>query len=499
MIWVLLFFILLVPSAWASEISMKFHENSGVTLVDGVFVQEVIDTSHFTPTGENDVEIINDLISLIPQPPNPEMPIVQESLKSISKSVLSAWKANAERFWGEELEDLSTFYSIFVSEDDEDIISQFLETETLNSVENVEFVPTPEPAVATPSFEGNQGYLNNDSNGIYARQAWQLAGGRGGGIKIIDVEGAWVVNHEDFPSLFYNSGGFSSDTSWLHHGTAVVGVVGAKNNGIGATGIVSSAGFGVESFAKNSQGFASAITEAALQVGSGGVIIIEVHYSQSSYTPNCTCNLGQCGVVPAEYYTNNYNAIKQAVGNGVVVVEAGGNGSVDLDHSSFNGIFNRSIRDSGAILIGASFSTSRSPKCWTNYGSRIDVHGWGENVVTLSYGDLFNEAGETRDYTDSFSGTSSASPIVAGAAASVQGILKARGKVLLNSIQMRDLLNTTGTVQTGDLARKIGPLPNIINAIENAKTTRLVIMPPILHLLLDGPEPTFVSPGAITR
>ena len=67
-------------------------------------------------------------------------------------------------------------------------------------------------------------------------------------------------------------------------------------------------------------------------------------------------------------------------------------------------------------------------------------------------------------YTRTFSGTSSASPIVAGAVASIQGIRKAYGLSILNPRQMRDLLRTTGTPQAMDV-RQIGPMPNLRAAI----------------------------------
>ena len=55
---------------------------------------------------------------------------------------------------------------------------------------------------------------------------------------------------------------------------------------------------------------------------------------------------------------------------------------------------------------------------FSNYGSRVDVQGWGRMVATLEYGDLQSCTGAEADYTDrhytgEFAGTSSASPIVA--------------------------------------------------------------------------------------
>jgi hypothetical protein len=98
--------------------------------------------------------------------------------------------------------------------------------------------------------------------------------------------------------------------------------------------------------------------------------------------------------------------------------------------------------------------------CWTNFGSRVDVHGWGEKVYSMGYGSLFGSSyGEDQYYTSTFSGTSSASPVIVGAAASAQGVAKANGRQL-TSRQMRGVLSSNGTAQAPD-SRNIGPLPDL--------------------------------------
>jgi hypothetical protein len=104
---------------------------------------------------------------------------------------------------------------------------------------------------------------------------------------------------------------------------------------------------------------------------------------------------------------------------------------------------------------------------FSNYGSRVDVQGWGREVATLDYGDL--QACDTdsrqRHYTSLFSGTSSASPIVAGAAILLQGISRSRN-ALLSPARLRALLRDTGTPQAGDLREQIGPRPDLARAIQ---------------------------------
>jgi hypothetical protein len=185
-----------------------------------------------------------------------------------------------------------------------------------------------------------------------------------------------------------------------------------------------------------------------------------------------------------EFWDANFDAIKNATAKGVIVVEAAGNGSMNLDSSIYNGKFDRNVRDSGAIMVGAGTSNGRVPMCFTNFGSRVDLQGWGQNVATL--GNRINKDGsnmlpgniqvngsdQNQWYTTIFSGTSSATPIVAGAVASLQGFRKAHSLAPFTSVSMRDFLRQTGVAQASD-TRQIGPLPNLRAAIDahNPKRT----------------------------
>ena len=339
---------------------------------------------------------------------------------------------------------------------------------------------TVNPITPTPNFQSQQGYLNNTDIGVHALYGWTQAGGTGTGIKIIDIEGGWQTTHEDFPTPFIPIDGTNStDPMWRHHGTAVIGQMVAKNNGIGVTGIAYDAQYSAVSIFTYST--ADAINRASSNISSGDIILIELQAYQgfsSGLTCDSTCmvcppdNQSRFEYIPMEYWLANYDAIRTATANGRIVVEAGGNGSMNLDSPIYGGAFDRNQRDSGAILVGAGVSTNRNPQCWTNYGSRVDIQGWGNSVVTTGYGNLlFDGSGNPdRYYTDSFSGTSSASPIVAGSAATIQGRNKViSGGGVLSPLAMRSLLRNTGTAQGtgGDWGfKQIGPLPNIEAAIQ---------------------------------
>ena len=123
--------------------------------------------------------------------------------------------------------------------------------------------------------------------------------------------------------------------------------------------------------------------------------------------------------LPVEVQPDIFDAIRAGTDKGIVIIEAGANGWNDLDQfkdRKGKQVLNRNskdFKDSGAIMVGAGSSSFPHERMWfSNYGSRIDVYGWGENVDTTT-------AEQSRSavnlYTSSFSGTSSASPIIAGA------------------------------------------------------------------------------------
>jgi hypothetical protein len=184
----------------------------------------------------------------------------------------------------------------------------------------------------------------------------------------------------------------------------------------------------------------------------------------------------QKSYLPTETDVADFDAIRLAVALGIVVVEAAGNGSTDLDSytdGSGNFVLNRGSLDfteSGAIMVGAAASSlPHDRKSFSNFGSRVDCYAWGENVTTAGYGDLDNGGGDNnKSYTSTFNGTSSASPIISGAALILQGLYNAVTGNWMSSSRMRDLLSNpaTGTPQGGGIAGNIGVMPDLRSIIE---------------------------------
>jgi hypothetical protein len=342
-----------------------------------------------------------------------------------------------------------------------------------------------EPPSTTPDFSARQGYLEPAPGGVDARWAWTQPGGRGEGVNVIDVEGAWRLTHEDLaprqPGLL--AGTPSDALGWRNHGTAVMGVFGSSDSDFGTTGIAPRASVRTVSIFGDGMGSAAAIKRAADVLRPGDILLIELH------RPGPLSGVaGQRGFLPVEWWPDDYDAIVYAVGRSIVVVEAGGNGSQDLDDpaydkpqagfpASWRNPFRRGSRDSGAILVGAGappqgthgtneWGPDRSRLDFSNHGSMVDVQGWGREVTSCGYGDLQGgEGSEDFWYTDEFSGTSSASPIVTGSLACVQGILRQQQATLLTSATARRLLRATGSpqqaAQDAPVTERIGNRPDI--------------------------------------
>lgn len=339
-------------------------------------------------------------------------------------------------------------------------------------------VQVPTFALDVPDFTRRQGYLGPAPGGIDAASAWQHAGGRGDEVCVIDIEGAWQFSHID---LLENSGGLMGgqpydEIGWRNHGTAVLGEIGGDANGFGVTGIAPNALLGAISH--SDMGSSSAIAAAARKLKPGDVMLLEMHRPGPRF--NYQAREDQRGYVCVEWWPDDLIAIQYAVQKGIIVIEAAGNGAEDLDNPFYDlagpgfpeGWRNplRGMPDSGAILVGAGdtpeagVSKDRSRLDFSNHGSRVDCQGWGRNVVTAGYGDLFRLADAPEDdgywYTNTFGGTSSASPIVAAAVTCLQGIARKRGAVL-GSTEIRQALRETGSPQQYNVSQRIGSRPDL--------------------------------------
>jgi hypothetical protein len=321
----------------------------------------------------------------------------------------------------------------------------------------------------------NQVYLDPAPNGINAEFAWPQAGGLGfpggdgAGLTVIDLERGWTLNHEDLNAHGITLLHGSIRNGSRAHGTSVLGEICAVDNNLGCIGIAPNvASANVVSYWNSTR--SNAILAAIANLSFGDLLLLEAQLDITGWQ-----------MMPIEVLDAEFNTIRLATALGIVVVEAAGNGGNDLDtytDSSGNAIFDRTaagFRDSGAIVVGAASSTVPhvriAPPTWTwgsNFGSRIDCYAWGENVDTCRS----NNNGSTTMYTGTFGGTSSASPIITGAALIVQGIAENPASGIgyrFSPQQIRAILSdaATGTASNNPAVDRIGVMPNLQAIIQN--------------------------------
>jgi hypothetical protein len=309
----------------------------------------------------------------------------------------------------------------------------------------------------TPDFSSNQnnyfGAAPSGTEQVYMRS---LPGGRGANVTLVDAEYDWNNSHEDFiVSSTLITGqrytGFGND-----HGTAVLGELVGRDNGLGVIGGAPDATMKLAGVMFSGvRNVASAVTNSSSQLTVGDVILIE----QQEDGPGA----GSSDYVPVEWVQSVFDAISAATAAGRIVVEPAGNGSQNLDDPIFQSKFNRATRDSRAIIVGAG-DANNARLSFSDYGSRVDVQAHGTSVTTTGYGDLYG-ANANEFYTAGFSGTSSASPIIASVAVTVQGYQKYHGRAVLTAAGMASTLKSGGSPQTGNTAQNIGPKPNLRNIV----------------------------------
>lgn len=394
-----------------------------------------------------------------------------------SPAALQDLKTEGEAATGAALPDLSRYFYVTLPDGLEaaEALAQYRAHPYVAGAYPVDLpTPPPLPPDYESSNDGNyddqfglnvyQRYLDAAPDGMDVRYAWEGSGGDGDGIAICDVEYGFH-SHSDQPPITLikvPDNGYPWD--YYAHGTAVLGMLGAKDNGWGITGMVPQADFYFSPVKPLGQSFniANAILNCLSKVDDGDVILVEQQAS------------GRNGnFVPAEWDPSVYAAIKTAVASGVVVVEAAGNGNEDLDntfyitakpgHTPFAAAF-----DSGAIIVGAATSAWTSNPNEHNgsssYGSTVDLRGWGMHLIAPGYGDYYKDDGDLLSYT-LFSGTSGASPMVTAAAAIVQGNYITKNGSPRTPAQVRTLLRNTGTDQENVDGKNIGPMPDLRAAI----------------------------------
>jgi hypothetical protein len=454
----------------------------------------------------------------------------------MDEETLDRMRATAQANLGREVPDLNNFFLLDVPRGSDP--AEWMDA--LNRLAEVELafpkpLPAPSPveaALASCLLPGDltqhQGYLLPATDGIDA-QFLRTLGHAGQNVHLVDLEYGWNREHLDLPAVTLIVPPRQRPLfEFPDHGTAVLGVLTSLDNGFGTTGGATGASFGIAP-AITSPAFSEVVVfqHAVAGLAAGDVVLIELQFTG----PNVSGT--HDGYVPVEWDFAMYASILVAVGNGIHVVEAAGNGPgenlddpvYDAGHAPF-----RRENDSGAILVGAGgvpaafggVTPDRSRFGFSNFGSRLDLQGWGALVATAGYGDVYDDEGVNLYYTLRFSGTSSASAIVAVAATLLEDFHEARFGTALTPAELRSVLVETGSPQLDGFrpaSERIGPRPDLRAAacrfdsaspridcpaevtVEAASPAGVPASDPVLAAFLDGvsvsddvdPHPTVTS------
>jgi hypothetical protein len=412
-------------------------------------------------------------------------PPSQRVIQSISLDRLLELEAKAAQTDFPPLFSLATFWRVDLSKDPRlalpfvrrlqnmpDVVAAYIDSEASSPAVN----PTNDPLF------GLQGHLTAAPAGIDAVFAWRQAGGDGTGIGLVDLEQAWNFAHEDLAPLNVPPLPYGNQRPTLadqNHGTSALAIMVAADNTVGGIGIAPGATpvnavSHYESATDTPGHVADAIANAMNFMAAGDVLVLEVQTGRGFIT-------GWPDNYPIEIKDVEFGAIRLAVAQGIVVIEAAGNAGRNLDNyvapqgtwinrQPLNRNNPTDFRDSGAILVGAASSdTAHARMSFSNFGSRLNCFAWGENVVTAGRGDL---GGFTRNswYTSVFDGTSAATAIIGGAALVVQGVAQAVTGVRRSPAQIQAMFadRDTGTSSAGGTADMIGVMPDLRRVLTKA-------------------------------
>nr|WP_314873528.1 S8 family serine peptidase [uncultured Pseudomonas sp.] len=304
-------------------------------------------------------------------------------------------------------------------------------------------------SLPTPDFEALQTYLDAPTavhKGMNIRSVWSKQV-TGKGARVHFADGGLFAGHEDLRAterLHVISDQPNEDPA---HGTASVGLLFAQANAFGMKGICHDCELYLyDNRAIDTRKYNRTPADLLRHVRAGDIVAIN---RQSANIKVLSTFL------PSLHERDWWDMCNALTARGAIVLNAASNGSSkslpDKGTSRGQGVnlsqwpYFNDHGDAGAILVGACQSWDGKPHQYSNYGYRYRMlNAWGDSVATLGYGKLQDKPGDDRDYTNSYGGTSSATPLVTGALSLIQSYAMRRHHVYLDADQMHLLVMATG-------------------------------------------------------
>lgn len=366
------------------------------------------------------------------------------------------------------LADLSLYWRVEVAPGQAEAVARAFNEQPWVETAYLDHAPQPPPLdldPPTPDLSGEQLDHSDAPTGFGPEETTRWPGGDGAGVQVASLEYSWTRGHEDLTTLDPAQTWGLDRGDYAYHGTMVFGILVAQDNGYGMTGLAPAATpVVIHPYTPEGEyNLAAAVLAAGDLLGPGDVLLIEQQIFRFG------------DYAPVEADPAVFDAITYVVSQGVVVVEPGANGGQDLDDPQWQGWFDRSLRDSGAILVGGGNPPDGvdTPRAWTtaggSYGARVDVQGWYYNIPTTGdgtigayYADLYWPDEDGRQaYTSHFGGTSGASAQVAGVVTVFSAVWQRLYAQAPDPLELRAWLVSTGTPQAEGDGQHIGPVPDL--------------------------------------
>jgi subtilisin family serine protease len=241
---------------------------------------------------------------------------------------------------------------------------------------------------------------------------------RGDGVVVAIVDTGLQRTHPDFASNYVAAHSYDLNTndsdpmpiSTGYHGTAVAGVIGARgDNGIGVSGIAPNASLaGLRLIAGP--------TDDALEAAALGYHQQDIDIYNSSWGPkDGLAWLTSPGPLTQNAIENGVRSGRGGLGN--IYVWAAGNGRTSADNINYDGYANSRY----VIAVGA-IDNNGKQAWYSEPGAPMLVTAYsGGDSLQVTTTDLMGSNGKNGlpdlNYTNSFTGTSASSPLVAGVVA----------------------------------------------------------------------------------
>ncbi len=299
---------------------------------------------------------------------------------------------------------------------------------------------------------------------VQAPQAWAASGKRGDGIIVAVVDSGVDITHSLLTSRIWTNPGeipangidddrngyiddihgynFADDNAdpsdAVGHGTHVSGIIAGQAGPLGFTGIAPNASIMPLRFISADGGGSVGDAIAALEYAANkGAKVINASWGG----PSCSDLLK--------------TQIQNAISHGSVIVNAAGNSGKDLNDPRYLE-WPAAFQIPGKITVGA-MNQSQILSVFSNYGVFVDLAAPGETILST----YPPQAGQSDTQMCGLSGTSMATPMVAGVAALVLSV-----KPTLSPVEVTNILN--GTIVSGRYGVRTGGKVNALKAVQAA-------------------------------